>query len=196
MEIKENSTEAKIIESTFKILQEEGVEKATTKRIAEEAGFNEVTIFRKFKTKQNLINISKEYHLDLFKKKLDELFDFREDEEFDDYITTRFYRLLEFSDSDFSVIKVAMEEVRDIPGKKHLISDITDVIFNRLNEFYALQVEKGRIRELDPKVLSLMSFCLMFQSSILCRVYSKDADFEMDYFADMVVDILSNGVKP
>ncbi|MDO5825750.1 MAG: helix-turn-helix domain-containing protein [Methanosphaera sp.] len=45
------STEEKIIVATFDILQREGLQKATTKKIAFEAGVNEVTIFRKFKNK-------------------------------------------------------------------------------------------------------------------------------------------------
>ena len=36
-------------------VQKEGVQKATTKKIAAEAGVNEVTIFRKFENKKNLI---------------------------------------------------------------------------------------------------------------------------------------------
>ncbi len=43
-----NSTDKKIIKATFDILQKEGVTKTTTKKIAAEAGVNEVTIFRKF----------------------------------------------------------------------------------------------------------------------------------------------------
>ena len=48
------STEEKIIAATFDILQRDGLQKATTKRIASEAGVNEVTIFRKFKNKKIL----------------------------------------------------------------------------------------------------------------------------------------------
>lgn len=40
-----DDTEEKIIVATFNILQKEGVQKATTKKIAAEAGVNEVTIF-------------------------------------------------------------------------------------------------------------------------------------------------------
>ena len=50
--INNENTEEKIIEATFRILQKEGVKKATTKKIAAEAGVNEITIFRKFKRKE------------------------------------------------------------------------------------------------------------------------------------------------
>lgn len=46
------NTEEKIIAATFNIVQKEGVQKATTKKIAAEAGVNEVTIFRKFDNKK------------------------------------------------------------------------------------------------------------------------------------------------
>ena len=49
-----SDTDEKIIKATFGILQEEGFAKATTKKIAAEAGVNEITIFRNFKNKQKL----------------------------------------------------------------------------------------------------------------------------------------------
>ena len=61
--VKEN-TEEKIIKATFDILQKEGVQKATTKKIAAEAGVNEVTIFRKFENKKNLVEITIDYYME------------------------------------------------------------------------------------------------------------------------------------
>ena len=55
-----NSTDEKIIQATFSILQKEGLTKATTKKIAAEAEVNEITIFRKFQNKNNLVEITKE----------------------------------------------------------------------------------------------------------------------------------------
>jgi hypothetical protein len=65
---KEN-TEEKIMKATFDILQREGLAKTTTKKIAAEAGVNEVTIFRKFENKKNLINATKEFFLKKFTDK-------------------------------------------------------------------------------------------------------------------------------
>ena len=117
-----SSTDEKIIKATFGILQKEGFVKATTKRIAAEAGVNEVTIFRNFQNKNNLIEITKNYYLQRFLDKLEEIFDFNEDEEIEDYLQSNFVGLLNLSDEDFSIIKLAMEEVREIPEKKQLIA--------------------------------------------------------------------------
>ena len=45
--------------------------KATTKKIAAEAGVNEITIFRKFQNKKNLIETVKEHHMQIFLDKIE-----------------------------------------------------------------------------------------------------------------------------
>lgn len=190
-----NSTDEKIIRATYGILQKEGVVKATTKKIAAEAGVNEVTIFRKFKNKKNLIEVTKEYYLELFIDKLKDIFDFKEDDEIEDYLQSNFMGLLELSEDDFSIIKVAMEEVRDIPEKKLLISRITTTVIDKLEEFFKSQIEKGKIRAIDTKVLAGMCFSITFQSIILWKIYNKEPSVETDQYANNFLDILYNGIK-
>lgn len=190
-----NSTDEKIIEATFKILQKEGFTKATTKKIAAEAGVNEVTIFRKFQNKNNLVEITKEYYLEIFLEKLEEIFDFNDDEKIEEYLHNNFVGLLELSDSDFSIIKVAMEEVRDVPEKKLLISRITTLIIDKLEEFFKSQIEKGEIRDVDSRVLAVMCFSITFQSIILWKIYDKSPTVETDQYANSFLDILYNGIK-
>ena len=191
-----NSTDKKIIHATFSILQKEGFTKATTKKIATEAGVNEVTIFRKFQNKNNLVEITKDYYLQIFIKKLEEIFEFEEDEGIEEYLKISFYGILSLSDEDFSILKVAMEEVREIPEKKILISDITDVILNKLEEFFRIKIEKGIIREVNPKSLAIMCFGMLFQSVILWKIYNKDLDFKTNYYADDLINIMFEGINP
>ena len=49
-----DKTKQKIIDTALKIFAKKGYKSATTKNIAEESGFTEVTLFRKFKSKKNL----------------------------------------------------------------------------------------------------------------------------------------------
>lgn len=190
-----NSTDKKIMRATFRILQKEGFAKATTKKIAAEAEVNEVTIFRKFQNKSNLVETTKEYYLQILLKQLEEIFDFNEDDEIDDYFQKNFIELLDRSDKDFHIVKIALEEVREIPEKKQLISRITDTVINKLEEFFKLQIEKGKIRAVDPRVLAGMCFSLTFQSVILWKIYDKSQDAESDQIAKEFLDILYNGIK-
>lgn len=195
MRIQLDNTEEKIVKATFSILQEEGVAKATTKRIAKKAGVNEVTVFRKFQSKNNLIEVTKVYHIQILMEKLEEIFDFTGDEEIDEYLESNFNRLLEIPDSEFSIVKVAMEEVREIPEKKLLISQITDTILSKFEEFFALQIEKGKIRDVDPRVLGVMCFSITFQSIVLWKVYNKSPALDAKHYSDTFSDILFNGIK-
>ena len=192
---KEN-TEEKIITATFNIVQREGVQKATTKKIAAEAGVNEVTIFRKFENKKNLIEATKDYCMTKLLSRLEETFDYDEDESIEDYLKHCFYGILDFSQEDISIIRVAMQEIKGKTDKKLLISHITDTIINKMGEFFKLQLEKVVIKNVNSKAISVMCFSIIFQSTILWQIYGNNADIDSDIFADDYLDIIFNGIKP
>ena len=197
MDLELDSTSEKIVSATFKLLQKDGSEKATTKKIAAEAGVNEVTIFRKFENKKNLIEITKEYYLQILINTLEEIFVFDEDQTIEEYLKISFYGILNLSDEDFSILKVAMEEVRGVSEKKNLISEVTDVILNKLEEFFKFQIDKGTVREdINPKSLAIMCFSVLFQSGILWKIYDKDLGFETIHYADDIMNVLFEGINP
>lgn len=190
------NTEEKIITATFNIVQKEGVQKATTKKIAAEAGVNEVTIFRKFENKKNLIEATKDYYMAKLLSKLEETFDFDEDDSIEEYLKNCFHGILDFSQEDISIIRVAMQEINGESDKKLLISRITDTIINKMEEFFKLQLEKGEIKNVNSKAISVMCFSIIFQSTILWQIYGNTAGIDSDYFADDYLDIIFNGIKP
>ena len=165
------STEEKIIAATFDILQREGVQRATTKRIASEAGVNEVTIFRKFKTKKNLIETTQEKYMKKLLGKLERNFRFKEDEDVEEYLKSSYYGILKFTEDDFNLIKIAMRENINLSEKTMLISMITDTIINKLDEFFKLQIQKKIIKNINSRAISIMCFSLIFQSLVLWQIY-------------------------
>lgn len=196
MGVELDNTEKKIVDATFEILRKEGVEKATTKRIASAAGVNEVTIFRKFKNKNNLIEITKQYYMNILLSKLEDIFAFNGGEEIGEYLNSNFMGFLNLPEENLSIIKIAMEEVRDISGKKLIISTITNTIISKLEEYFKLQKEKGNIRDIDTRVLSVMCFSMTFQSIVLWKVYDNTTEVEAIEFGKNYLDMLLNGIKP
>lgn len=190
-----SNTDIKIINATFEILQEEGFTKATTKKIATKAGVNEVTIFRNFENKKHLVEVTKEYHLNILLEKLEEIFDFSEDDEIEEYLHSNFVGLLNLPESDFSVIKVGMEEVRDVPEQKQMISRISKTVIGKLEEYFLVQIDKKRIRAVDARVLGGICFSITFQSIILWKVYENISETEANSYAQSFLDILYNGIK-
>ena len=71
-------TEQKIVDSALKLFAEKGYKGATTSDIARNAGVSELTIFRKFETKENLFDETLIYSQEKMKKrsKID-IFDLR-----------------------------------------------------------------------------------------------------------------------
>ena len=196
MGVELDNTEKKIVDATFEILRKEGVEKATTKRIASAAGVNEVTIFRKFKNKNNLIEITKQYYMNILLSKLEDIFAFNGGEEIGEYLNSNFMGFLNLPEENLSIIKIAMEEVRDISGKNLIISTITNTIIGKLEEYFKLQKEKGNIRDIDTRVLSVMCFSMTFQSIVLWKVYDNTTEVEAIEFGKNYLDMLLNGIKP
>lgn len=195
MKIELDNTEEKIVRATFDIIQKEGVSKATTKRIAAEAGVNEVTVFRKFTNKQNLVEITKDYHFQILIDKLDKIFDFREDEETEEYLRNNFIELANLPEAEFSIIKVALEDVRAVSDKKLLIAQITDTILDKFEEFFTLQIDEGRIRKVNPRVLGTLCYSITFQSLVLWKIYSENVEKDGIDYSTEFLDILYNGIK-
>lgn len=190
-----NNTEGKIIRATFKLLQQVGFTKTTTKKIAGEAGVNEVTIFRKFENKNNLIEVTKKYYFELLINTLSDIFNFDEGIEFEEYMQKCFMGMLNLSDDDFSIIKVAMEEVRGTDERTCLLKPIIDTMLNKSEKFFKFQIKNGNIRDVDPQVLGAMFFSMMFQSVVLFKVYNLTRNIETQKNTEMFLDILYYGIK-
>lgn len=195
MNIELDNTEEKIVRATFDIIQKEGLAKATTKRIAAEAGVNEVTVFRKFTNKNNLVEITKAYHFQILIEKLEEIFEFRQDEETEEYLRNNFKELINLPEEEFSIIKVALEDVRAVTDKKLLIAQITDVILDKFEEFFTLQIEEGRIRKVNPRVLGTLCYSITFQSLVLWKIYDKNVEKDGIDYSSEFLDIIYNGIK-
>lgn len=60
---KKDETRIKIMSIALKLFSRQGYAKATTKQIAEEAGVNEITLFRHFGNKENLFHETLEHYV-------------------------------------------------------------------------------------------------------------------------------------
>ncbi len=90
-----NETSKKIMKVALKLFSEQGYYPTTTKQIAEEAGVNELTIFRHFGSKSNLFQVTTEYYV--IDSKIDSILKNTEDLSFEEamfLITNRIYKLL------------------------------------------------------------------------------------------------------
>lgn len=195
MKIELDNTEKKIVDATFDILQKDGIAKATTKRIAKKAGVNEVTIFRKFTNKNNLVEITKDYYIQILTEKLREIFGFTGEETFKEYIDQNFLSLLNLTESEFSIIKVTMEEVRSVSDKKRQVSQITSTVLDQMEAFFKVKIEKGEIRDVDARVLAIICISVIFEAIVLSQVYNANDEIDTSTYQEKYLDIMFNGIK-
>ena len=188
-----DETSLKIMKATLVVLQKEG-SKATTKKIAVESGFNELTIFRKFKNKNNLINATKDYYLKLLMYKLEDAFDYDEDEGIDEFLRITFFGILNLEESDFDILRIAMEEVRESSDNKSIIFEVTKFIIEKLEEFFIKQIEKGVVKDMDLRSIAVMCYNSIFQSVILWRIYNIDVGFDTNKYVDNILKMLLEGI--
>lgn len=188
-----DKTSEKIIKATLTLLQKDGV-KATTKKIAAEAGVNELTIFRKFENKNNLIKATKDYYLELLMAKLEEIFDFGEDENIEEFLKISFFGMLNLEEEDFNILKIAMDEFRDDDENKTIIFEVTTYIIDKLEEFFTLQIKKGVVKDIDTKSIAIMCYNSLFQSVLLWKIYDVDFSFETNQYVDNILKIFLEGI--
>lgn len=110
-----DETKQKILEAALKLFSEKGYGGATTRIIATEAGFTEMTLYTKFKTKQNLFDQVIVHGM----KKLNEdassmLFIDNEFEDPQDFLETYVKNLVEFVWNNFEFFRLGFNQDRKI----------------------------------------------------------------------------------
>jgi AcrR family transcriptional regulator len=169
MEAKIESTEDKIIYATIKLLNENGLSNTTTPKIASESDFSEVTIFRKFKNKDNFFKVDKEIYYSSFFEKIGKIFDYRTDDDVKDHITHIWKQIMVLSNNELNMVKIAIDELRDSYSKNKAPLKFADMAINKLFKFLQHQID-NRIHEINP-ILTYNIFCLIFESIIIWKIY-------------------------
>ncbi len=190
-----NDTSQKIIDATINVLNEQGLSGTTTKKIAEKAEVSEVTIFRKFETKDKLIEKSKEVYLQSFLKKLDQLFEVSVNQDLIDFFKDLWYESQRLFDEDINLIKISFEEINIDSLHDKVLPRFSDRIINNLSHIFQEQIDKGKIRTVNPTVAALTIFSVMFESLILLKIYGVKLDQTEDSYVEDFLDIFLNGIS-
>ena len=190
------STEERIINASFHVLEENGISKTTTKKIAEEAGVSEVTLFRKFKSKDNLIEVSKKVFVEEFIKQINKIFEFDDSISVNDYLRESYLKIINLPNDDFKIIKVALEEIDGIPFEESIILKIADTIINKLKSFFKMQISKKNIRDVNPDILAIniYIYSVFFETIVLWKFFAKTPQYDINKYIDDFLDVLNNGI--
>lgn len=194
MEIELDKTEQKIVDATIFLLDKEGMNGTTTKKIAKKAEVSEVTVFRKFKSKDNLLKIAKIYYSDYFLEKISDIFTNYEDTDLKSLLKNTWWKLVNFLDNNLDIIKIALDELMSSPEEEKIFSKFSDEVLKNLTNIFQEQIDKGKIRKINPSAAALTVFSVIVEGIIFWKFESKVSNDDTNKYLDDFLDIFINGI--
>lgn len=191
--------EQQILDAALKVFSSQGYTGATTRRIAEEANVAEVTIFRKFQSKENLLKeVLIRNRVEI--SELDNLFRIEEDAD----IETELLALGKKIAKDLSDKKkdsknrifmfMLFEEGRNRAEVSEILTSVFQDYITRLSEFFELQVRKGKLRTINTRSAALTFISYFVYTSLIKGVLEYSFLGNDDEEVERFIDIFIHGV--
>lgn len=193
------NAEQKILDAALKVFASEGYFGATTRRIAEEANVAEVTLFRKFQSKENLLkevlikNRAEISELDnLFR--IDKNVDIETDlcilgknivKDLKDKKKDSKHRMFMF---------MLFEEGRRRPEVGEILTSVFQMYITRLSEYFELQARNGKLRNINPRSAALAFISYFVYTSLIRGVFEDSFLGNSDEEVERFIDMFTNGV--
>lgn len=194
MEIELDKTEQKIVDATIFLLDKEGMNGTTTKKIAKKAEVSEVTVFRKFKSKDNLLKIAKIYYSDYFLEKISDIFTNYEDTDLESLLKNTWWKLVNFLDNNLDIIKIALDELMSNLEEEKIFLKFSDEVLKNLTNIFQEQIDKGKIRKINPSAAALTVFSVIVEGIIFWKFESKVSNDDTNKYLDDFLDIFIKGI--
>ena len=178
METDEKTTQEKLFAASLALFAEHGYKATTTKAIAEKAGVNEVTLFRKFGSKENLfmelVKAEAEDKLKMVSNELQPTGDLIED------LTQVGVWMHQNMSRNSALLKILIVEVSNQPEIFEILGRVPFLAIDHLSTFFEKAKEKGLVREdVDTDLAALMFFSFMFRSLVAKAFIGEDVFVEM-----------------
>jgi len=189
-----DETQERIIQAATRVISQVGYTNATTRAIAAEAGVNEVTLFRRFGNKSNLLmavayrNSARPGLEEALKGQLSG--DYRQDLL---NLGTGFLMMMK---QHRRAILMSLCEAQRSPEVREVIAQSPLQQRRLLGEYLRRQMQRGVVRELpDPELLAQAFFGMFFEYSLSQMLISEDPASEppAEQVAAQIVDLFVRG---
>jgi AcrR family transcriptional regulator len=197
-----DDTEQRILDAALKVFASEGFTGATTRRIAEEANVAEVTLFRKFKSKKNLLKEVLINNQTVFSS-LEDLFQLFQNEKDVDLGTE--LRILgkniakamrdKKKDSKRRMFMFMLfEEGRRRPEVSEALSSFLQMNIKPLSEYFDLQIKNGKMRTTNSRSAAITFVSYFVYTSLLREVFGDSFFGDHDEEIERFIDIFTKGI--
>ncbi len=193
-------TEQRILDAALKVFASEGYTGATTRRIAEEANVAEVTLFRKFQSKENLLKEVLIKNRASFSTQDEALFQIREDADLQTDLC-----ILGKNISDIMRDKkrggkyhmfmlMLFEEGRRRPEVAEILLSVFQANIGRLSEYFEMQIKNGKMRDINPRSAALAFVSYFAHISLLTGIFGDSFLGDIDEEIERFIDIFTRGI--
>ena len=188
-----DKTSKKIIDAMMEIILERGYTGATTKDIAERAGINECTIFRKFKEKKEIVLAGMElpqYRPNITPQTFADIkWDIESDlkmfmENYMKEVTPQFVRL-----------SIGLRSPQIYQQTAPLIMDIPQTFLKALTDYLSQMKEMGKIKNVDCDTVAATVLSATFGFTFLSASFGRELfDIEKSKYIEATVKSIVGGI--
>lgn len=193
------NAEQRILEAALRVFASEGYTGATTRKIAEEAKVAEVTLFRKFKSKENLLKEVLTNNRTVFSSNED-IFQIQKDIDLETELRVLGKNIAtamkdKKKDSKRRMFMFMLfEEGRRRPEVAEALASFLQMNIKPLSEYFELQIKNGKMRNINPRSAALTFVSYFVYTSLLRTVFGDDLLGERDEEIGRFIDIFTKGV--
>lgn len=188
------SVEERILKAARIIFSKNGYHRSTTIKIAKEAGVNEITIFRKFKSKENLLIAVVENNLNETLDTLDHILCKEKSTDIKTCIKDLGITLKEFLDDRMDFILMMINEGKIRPDIKDSFTLFRIKLLEHLRDYFIDQINKGYIQKIDPNVLAYALFSFIFYKSLSEKTFEDELLIDDEKTFEDYTEILIKGI--
>jgi len=188
------SVEERVLEAAKNLLVKHGYRATTTRRIAKNAGVNEVTLFRKYKSKDRLIEAAlAEAEVNALAS-FDSVFDRKKDTYFHTSFRTLGKDLIQFTRRERDLMILQFTEGLRMPSVADALSSVPQKVLAHLTKYFQEQIERGGIRKIDPKIAALVFMSYVSYSQIARLLFGDDFIEDHEKTFDRFLDVFTGGI--
>lgn len=188
------SVEERVLEAAKNLLVRHGFKATTTKRIAENAGVNEVTLFRKYKTKDRLMETVITNTETNALASLQPIFNLDKDSFVQNTLRTFGHNLIKFTRNEQDLMILQYAEGLRLPSVAESLSSVPQKILEHLTDYLEQQIQKGTVRKIDPKVAALILLSYVSFSRMAQLLFGEEFIDDHEKAFDDFLDVFTGGI--
>ncbi|MFZ4453778.1 TetR/AcrR family transcriptional regulator [Salibacterium aidingense] len=192
---RKQETADKLMTAAIDLMAERGYNGVTTEEIARTAGYTEKTLFRHFKSKQNLLESA--FHRYHYGEEMKELFEQRItwDLHTDLLMICKNYQRIMHQNR--KMIQISSREKDHLPGFQETTHKHPQQLKEFLTEYFAQMYKKGKVIEIDPESKAI-AFLYMNYGAAIGRMNNDPAllSISMEAFIEESVSLFTRALTP